>query len=115
MNSPCQSHWQVANHILRYINSKFSEGIIYSNIDNVELVEHMNSDRISDIEKRQSTSGYVFHRGSSAFSCSSKKQVFANNRSKIYNSCKLCYPSKYIIAASCVTQAIWLRRMLSEL
>ncbi|KAJ8770292.1 hypothetical protein K2173_013008 [Erythroxylum novogranatense] len=47
MDSPLQSHWQAAKRILRYIK---------------------NSDWVGDVEKRKSTSSYVFHLCSGAIS-----------------------------------------------
>ena len=53
-----------------------------------------------------STSNYVFHLGPSVFSWSSKKQQVVT---------LFIVEVGYIVARSCVTQAVWLRRMFGEL
>jgi len=106
MEAPRQSHLQAAKRILRYIKGTQSDGIFYSCTNNVELVGYTDSDWAGDIEKRKSTSGYVFHLGTGIFSWSSKKQqVVALSTAE----------AEYIAAGSTATQAVWLRRILSVL
>ncbi|XP_050895194.1 secreted RxLR effector protein 161-like [Lathyrus oleraceus] len=60
MNSPRQSHWQVAKRILS--SSK------------PELIGYTNNDWAGETETQKSTSGYVFYLDTCVFSWSSKKQ-----------------------------------------
>ena len=97
---------QAAKRILRYIKCTLNDGIYYENTNEVNLVGYTDSDWVGDIETRKSTSGFVFHLGSGAISWSSKKQpVVALSTAE----------AEYIAAASCATQAVWLRRILEEL
>ncbi|XP_072066584.1 secreted RxLR effector protein 161-like [Arachis hypogaea] len=106
MEEPCTNHLQAAKRILRYIKGTLNDGIYYENTNEVNLVGYTDSDWAGDIETRKSTSGFVFHLGSGAISWSSKKQpVVALSTAE----------AEYIAAASCATQAVWLRRILEEL
>ncbi|RYR09971.1 hypothetical protein Ahy_B05g078415 isoform B [Arachis hypogaea] len=106
IEEPCTNHLQAAKRILRYIKGTLNDGIYYENTNEVNLVGYTDSDWAGDIETRKSTSGFVFHLGSGAISWSSKKQpVVALSTAE----------AEYIAAASCATQAVWLRRILEEL
>jgi hypothetical protein len=106
MDSPRQSHWQAAKRILRYVKGTIDEGIFYSSSAKLELIGYTDSDWAGETETRKSTSGYVFHLSTGVFSWSSKKQqVVALSTAE----------AEYIAATNCATQAVWLRRMLSEL
>ncbi|XP_058005233.1 secreted RxLR effector protein 161-like [Hevea brasiliensis] len=102
-----QFHRQAAKRILSYIKGTLDDDTFYSSTNSIEFVSYTDSDWAGDIERRKSTSGYVFFFFSSgAFSWSSKKQeVVALSTAE----------AKYIVAASYATQAIWLQKMLSEL
>ncbi|XP_072071940.1 secreted RxLR effector protein 161-like [Arachis hypogaea] len=106
MEEPYTNHLQAAKRILRYIKGTLNDGIYCENTNEVNLVGYTDSDWAGDIETRKSTSGFVFHLGSGAISWSSKKQpVVALSTAE----------AEYIAAASCATQAVWLRRILEEL
>ncbi|KAE8679315.1 hypothetical protein F3Y22_tig00111402pilonHSYRG01195 [Hibiscus syriacus] len=77
MENPKQDHWIAAKRILRYIK-----------------------------DDRKSTTGYLFHIGSAAFSWSSKKQQTA-----ALSTCE----AEYIAATTCTCQAMWLKNILHEL
>ena len=49
-------------------------GILYTTLENSELIGYTDSDWARSIDDRKSTSGYVFHMGSGAISWASKKQ-----------------------------------------
>ncbi|KAL1360030.1 hypothetical protein AAHE18_04G148400 [Arachis hypogaea] len=74
--------------------------------ESLNLVGYTDSDWAGDIETRKSTSGFAFHLGSGAISWSSKKQLVVTLSTA---------EAEYIAAASCSTQAVWLRRILEEL
>lgn len=103
MEEPRVCHVQGAKRILRYIKGTLTNGIFYTNNNNMNLVGYTDSDWAGDIETRKSTSGYAFHLGTGAISWSSKKQpVVALSTTE----------AEYIATTSCATQAVWLRRIL---
>ncbi|XP_057756222.1 secreted RxLR effector protein 161-like [Arachis stenosperma] len=106
MEESCTNHLQAAKRILRYIKGTLNDDIYYENTNEVNLIDHTDSEWVGDIKTRKSTSGFAFHIGSGAISWSSKKQpVVAFSTAE----------AEYIAAASCATQAVWLRRILEEL
>eukprot|EP00253_Pinus_taeda_P036610 PITA_36610 len=77
MERPKEAHWQVEKRILTYVK-----------------------------DDQKSTSGYVFHMGSRAISCASKKQPIV----------ALCTTeAEYVAATAAACQAVWMRRMLRSL
>nr|KYP70017.1 Retrovirus-related Pol polyprotein from transposon TNT 1-94 [Cajanus cajan] len=99
IEEPRACHLQGAKRILKYIKGT----IFYANIKAVKLVGYTDSGWARDVETRKSTSGYSFHLGIGAVSWSSKKQPLVALSTA---------EAKYMAAASCATQSVWLRRML---
>lgn len=69
------------------------------------LVGFSDSDYAGDLEDRKSTFGYVFIQSGAAVSLSSKKQPVVTLSTT---------EAKFIVAAACACQGIWLRRILEE-
>ncbi|XP_039036454.1 secreted RxLR effector protein 161-like [Hibiscus syriacus] len=74
MENPKQDHWIAAKRILRYVKGTTGHGLFYTGSENSKLVGYSDSDYGGDLDDRKSTTGYLFHIGSAAFSWSSKKQ-----------------------------------------
>jgi hypothetical protein len=106
MEAPKDSHWKVGKRILRYVNGTRNFGISYSKTDEFELIGYTDSDCVSSIDDRKSTSGYVFHFGNGVVSWSSKKQPIVSLSST---------EAEYVAATSAACQAVWMRRVLKEL
>ncbi|GMI76894.1 hypothetical protein HRI_001358700 [Hibiscus trionum] len=106
MENPKQYHWIAAKRILRYVKGTLDHGLFYKHSQNSNLVGYSDSDYGGDIDDRKSTSRYLFHIGSAAFSWSSKKQQMVALST---------YAAEYIAAAECTCQAIWLKNILDEL
>lgn len=100
MEMPKQEHFIAAKRILRYIKGTINQGLFYESSKDSKLVGYTDSDYGGDPDERKSTSGYMFHIGSAAFSWSSKKQTVV-----ALSSCE----AEYVAAAACACQAIWLR------
>jgi hypothetical protein len=81
-------------------------GIWYTSTDNFGLVGYTDSDWDGCIDDRKSTSGYVFILGSGAVSWSSKKQPTVSLSST---------EAEYIATTSTTCEAIWLKRILTDL
>ena len=106
METPKDSHWQAGKRILRYVKGTNGFGILYIANDDFKLVGYTDSDWAGSIDDRKSTSGYVFNMGSGAISWASKKQpIVAQSTAE----------AEYIAANAAACQAIWLRRILTDL
>ncbi|KAG8369591.1 hypothetical protein BUALT_Bualt14G0029600 [Buddleja alternifolia] len=66
LESPRQSHMQVAKRIMRYIKDTYDHGLFYSSSSNGGFVGYLDSDWGGDIDDRRSTSGYCFNFGTTA-------------------------------------------------
>ena len=96
----------MGKRILRYVNGTKGFRILYTAENDFKLVGYMNSDWDGSLDDRKSTSGYMFHMGSGAISWASKKQpIVAQSTAE----------AEYIAANAAACQAIWLRRILTDL
>ncbi|KAA0050234.1 putative copia-type polyprotein [Cucumis melo var. makuwa] len=103
MESPTTTHLKVAKRILRYLKGTLDYGLFYSSSKKFQLEGYCDSDWVGDTNDRKSTSGYVFFIGNTAFTWSSKKQPIVT-----LSTCE----AEYVVAASCVCHAVWLRNLL---
>ncbi|XP_022003993.1 uncharacterized mitochondrial protein AtMg00810-like [Helianthus annuus] len=74
MERPKKSHWETGKRILRYIKGTLNHGVVYSKGSKGKLVGFSDNNYAGNIDDSKSTSGYVFHLGSGAIACQSKKQ-----------------------------------------
>ncbi|RVW71674.1 Retrovirus-related Pol polyprotein from transposon TNT 1-94 [Vitis vinifera] len=106
MNSPSKIHFGVAKRVLRYIRGTFDYGLWFVKKESKELQGYADSDWAGSLDDSKSTSGYAFSFGSGVFSWNSKKQeVVAQSSAE----------AEYISAAAAANQAIWLRKLLTDL
>ncbi|KAF2307027.1 hypothetical protein GH714_024228 [Hevea brasiliensis] len=106
MQKPSKIHYGAARRVLRYLKGTSSYGLWYSNANNLELCGFSDSDWAGSLDDRKSTSGYVFHLGSSAICWNSKKQPSTALSSS---------EAEYIAVTSAACQAIWLQRILNDM
>jgi len=99
-------HLQAAKRVLRYLKGIVDYGIFYKKNGNKQLVTFIDNDYVRDIEDRESTSGYVFMLSRGAVSWSSKKQPIVTLSTT---------EAKFMAAAACACQAVWMRRILEKL
>ena len=59
---------------MRYVKGTKRYGILYTTLENFELIGYTDSDWAGSIDDRKSISRYVFHMGSGDISWASKKQ-----------------------------------------
>ena len=81
-------------------------GLFYSRTEDYKLLGYSDSDWCGDVDDRNSTSGYMFFMGETAFTWYSKKQPVVS-----LSTCE----AEYVAASYCVCHAIWLRRLIHEL
>ena len=107
MSNPTMSHWLAKKRILRYLKGTTDLGIFYKKGESsLRIMAFTDSDYACDLDDRRSTSGFMFMLGSRVVSWSSKKQsVVALSTTE----------AKYIVAAFCACQCVYLRRVLEKL
>ncbi|XP_073303043.1 secreted RxLR effector protein 161-like [Primulina huaijiensis] len=106
MESPTEMHLLAVKRILRYLQGTFEFGLFYKNGEKSDLLAFADSDYAGDLNDRKSTSGYAFMLGSGVVSWSSKKQPIVTLSTT---------KAEFIAAASCASQAVWLKNLLEEM
>lgn len=106
MANPTELHFAIAKRILRYLKGTLGFGIMYKREGESELIGYTDSDYAGDVDDCKSTSGYAFLMSGGAVAWSSKKQPIVTLSST---------EAEYVAAATCASQAIWMRRILKEI
>eukprot|EP00253_Pinus_taeda_P011672 PITA_11672 len=75
MEEPHELHWNVAKHILQYVQGTITSGIHYAVGTALNLLSFTDSNWVGDNIDRNSTSGYSLSLGSGPICWLSKKQV----------------------------------------
>jgi hypothetical protein len=104
----CASEWHLkaAKRVLRYVKGTCDFGIKFTKSKEFKLVGFSDSDWGGSTDDMKSTSGYCFTLGSGVFSWSSKKQeTVAQSTTE----------AEFVAATAAVNQAMWLRKILSDL
>ena len=58
LQSPCDSHWDAAVHILRYVKGTPGQGVLYENKGHTQIVGYSDTGWSGSPTDRRSTSGY---------------------------------------------------------
>lgn len=102
-----QSHWRAAKRIVAYLKGTIDHGIKYQkNNSSSELIGFVDADFAGDVETRRSTSGYVFELVNGPVTWSSQRQKLVTLSTT---------ESEYVAAATAAREAIWLRKLLSNI
>jgi hypothetical protein len=105
MATPTSSHWHAALGVLRYLAGTASTGISFGGGDTT-VQGYCDADYAADVDTRKSTTAYVFMLNGGAISWSSRRQhTIAASTTK----------AEYMAAAAAVKEALWLRKLLSDL
>ncbi|XP_058219284.1 secreted RxLR effector protein 161-like [Rhododendron vialii] len=106
MNEPSKLHYTAAKRVLRYLQGTKMHGLLYEKEEDNKLVGFTDSDWAGSLDDRKSTSGYLFCLGTKLISwCSKKQKTVALSSAE----------AEYIAATDAACEAIWLRRILSDL
>jgi predicted aspartyl protease len=106
MHCASEIHLKAAKRVVRYIKGTINFGIKFKKSKEFKLFGFSDSDWAGSIDDMKSTSGYCFCFGSGVFSWSSKKQeTVAQSTAE----------AEFVAATSAVNQALWLRKILSDL
>jgi hypothetical protein len=103
---PRHEHWIAAKHVLRYIRGTINYGLRYTTSSDIQLHGFTDSDWAGSAEDRKSTAGMCFSLGSAMISWGSRKQTPVTLSTT---------KAEYIAACEACTEAIWLRKLNSEL
>ena len=106
VESPTLIHWNCVKRVLRYIKSTSARGICFDSKKDLEPLGFVDSDYAGDVTTRKSTSGYLFTMVGGAVSwCSRQQEVVALSSTE----------AEYISLCSGLKEAIWLKRLVSNL
>jgi transposase InsO family protein len=105
MAAPTEVHWMSAKSVLKYLASTTDCGIHFGGGDS-EITGFCDADFAGDIDTRRSTTGYVFTLYGGVVSWSSRLQptVAASTTE-----------AEYMAAAHAVKEALWLRKLVTDL
>ncbi|XP_075075263.1 uncharacterized protein LOC142162667 [Nicotiana tabacum] len=106
LQSPCDSHWDAAIRILRYVKGSPGQGLLYENKGHADIVGYSDADWAGSPSDRRSTSGYCILIGGNLISWKSKKQDVVARSS---------VEAEYRAMALATCELIWLRQLLQEL
>ena len=108
MHNPGKEHWQAVKWILRYIQKTLDVGLIFKKDDMLgqHVVGYCDSDYAGDLDKRRSTTGYVFSLAKAAVSWKSTLQsTVALSTTE----------AEYMAITEAVKEAIWLQGLRDDL
>nr|XP_019702639.1 uncharacterized protein LOC109505099 [Elaeis guineensis] len=106
MHCASEIHLQAAKCVVRYIKGTINYGIKFRNVQNFKFYGFSDNDWAGCVDDMRSISGYCFSFGSDVFSWSSKKQDVVTQSTT---------EAKYIAATAAVNQALWFRKLLTDL
>ena len=102
-----QENWQAVKKIIRYLLGTRNSGIVFGNSgSSFNRIGYTDADYAGCLESRKSRSGFVFLLNGGPISWSSQKQSVVSLSTT---------EAEYIALAHGTKEAIWLRRMLSDL
>eukprot|EP00268_Persea_americana_P019113 TRINITY_DN19787_c0_g1_i12.p1 TRINITY_DN19787_c0_g1~~TRINITY_DN19787_c0_g1_i12.p1 ORF type:complete len:193 (+),score=26.21 TRINITY_DN19787_c0_g1_i12:608-1186(+) len=103
-----KGHWQAVKWILRYIVGTVDVGLVFQRDDSIgqHVVGYVDSDYVGDLDKRRSTTGYVFTlvRGSVSWRSTLQSTIAL-----------LTIEAKYMAVAEAIKDAIWLQGLLDSM
>jgi phosphoribosyl-AMP cyclohydrolase len=108
MSKPGKEHWTIVKRVFRYLRGTSSYGLCYqgrAGLDRVlDIHVFVDADWDGDLDRRRSTSGYVFNLFGGAISWMRKRQVVvALSTTEV----------EYMAATHASKEAIWLQRLCS--
>ncbi|KAH9718108.1 hypothetical protein KPL71_022089 [Citrus sinensis] len=106
MHNPGKNQWLAIKWILRYLYKTVDVGLLFKKDCGQQCVGYCDSDFAGDLDKRRSTTGYVFTLGGGPVSWRSILQsTIALSTTE----------AKYMAATEAVKEAIWLKGLLGDL
>ncbi|GAA0171263.1 transmembrane signal receptor [Lithospermum erythrorhizon] len=106
MQQPCDSHLAALQHLLCYVHSTASQGLLLQGADQLTLKVYSDSDWAACPSTSRSVAGYVVTLGDAPISWKSKKQSTVSRSSA---------KAEYRAMAQASAEVRWLIRLLAEL
>lgn len=107
LNCYNNTHWQAVKRIFRYLRGTADLGITYKGGESeLKLEGYSDADYASDLATRRSTTGYTFILAGGPVSWTSRRQKLVTLSTT---------EAEYVAAAAAAKEAIWLRKLLSDL
>lgn len=103
--SPNSAHLTAVKRILRYLKGTSNLALKFQKTKGESIVGYSDADWAGDLDDRRSTSGNVFIQAGAAVSWLSKKQATISLSTA---------ESEFIAMSSAIQEAIWLKKLLSE-
>ena len=103
LQSPCDDHWDVVVHILRYVKGTSGQKLLYENRCHTQIVGYSDADWAGSPVDRHSKSGYCVFIGCNLISWKSKKQDAVARSSA---------ETEYRVMALATCELIWLKHHL---
>ena len=102
MSSPRQSHYDAAQHLLRFLKQNLGQGLFLSSNPSLQLKAFSDSDWAGCMDTRRSVTGFCVFLGDSLISWKSKKQSTVSRSST---------EPEYRALGSVTAEIIWLRHL----
>ena len=106
MHNPGKTHWHAAKWILRYILGTVDLGLKFEKNEDSLVTGYVDSDYAGDLDKRRSTTGYVFTMAGGPVSWRSILQSTIALSST---------EAKYMAVTEIVKKTIWLQGLVTDL
>ncbi|KAL0462180.1 UNVERIFIED_CONTAM: Retrovirus-related Pol polyprotein from transposon RE1 [Sesamum latifolium] len=81
LQQPCESHWQAALHIVRYLKGTSATGLFFPSSNSFQLQAYCNADWASCVDSRRSVTGFSIFLGTALISWKTKKQATVSRSS----------------------------------
>lgn len=108
MHDPGKGYWQAVKWILRYILGTVDVGLVFQQDDSIcqHVVGYVDSDYAGDLDKRRSTTGYVFTlaRGPVSWRSTLQSTVALSTTE-----------AEYMAVTEAIKEAIWLQGLLDDM
>ncbi|XP_060210257.1 secreted RxLR effector protein 161-like [Lycium barbarum] len=108
MSNPGKTHWEAIKWILRYLKGSSNVGLTFCEMrsEGFSTLGYVDSDFAGDLDRRRSTTGYIFTLAGNVISWKATLQsIVALSTTE----------AEYMAAAAAVKEAIWLKGLVSEL
>nr|GEW68349.1 zinc finger, CCHC-type [Tanacetum cinerariifolium] len=106
MQDPKDHHLKAVKQVIRYIKGTKEHGIIYKKEGSCKITSYSDSSYEINTDQGKGTTGIVFYFGESPITWCTQKQPIV-----VLSSCE----SEFMAATGAACQALWLKRLLSEL